>query len=180
MNSLFAAGTVKRVALALIVSGLVVKASAFGAEIAWSQLVSPDKSFSVLMPGTVDRTQKTTENPSGPIVTTIWTATDGASFFAAGVTDYPVDIEPHRELILDREKFLTAVNGKLVSESLMTFAGHPASEFTGTSETHRYESRVIVVGTRRAYQIVVRQALGSLDDQKAARFLQSFRLNPTP
>jgi len=164
--------------MVLALCGLVVETAAGGAETEWPRLVAPDSGFAISMPGPFERQQKTTDNPSGPIVTTIWLTKDGTSLYLAGVTDYPVDISPQKELSLDRDNFLKAVDAKLVSETPIMLGGNAGLEFTGASANQRYHSRVFVVGTRRSIQIAVRQDLSSLDDQKTARFFQSFQLNP--
>jgi len=83
----------------------------------------------------------------------VWIAKTANGIYLAGNTDYPVDINPTKELELDRDNFLKQVNAKLVDDTDITLSGKPGKEFSGVSADFTFRSRVFVVG-RRAYLIV--------------------------
>jgi hypothetical protein len=141
----------------------------------WTKFVSPDGSFSILMPGVPGHQDMDKDDPAGKITTNIWLLDTPQGLYLVGTTDYPVDINPQRELDLDRDNFLKAVDAKLVSESDFTLKGYPGKEFTGTSAAYTFKSRVLVVG-RRAYQYAAREPSASLNLDRVNGFLLSFDL----
>jgi len=113
------------------------------------------------------------ETDSGTIVSNIWIAKPEFGIYLLGITDYPIDIETKRELELDRDNFLKAVNAKLIDDSDISLNCSPGKEFTGASDTYTFRSRVYVVG-RRVYQIVAGEPTSTIDSARVKKFLESF------
>jgi hypothetical protein len=163
----------RRAAFITAILAIVVCVSGFQAN-DWIKFVSPDGTLSVLMPATPKPETQSTDNPQGKIITNIWIARTSQGVYLAGATDYPVDLDVHQELALDRDNFLKAVNAKLVSESDITLRGYPGKEFTGVSDDTTYKSRIVVVGRRHAYQVVIGESTASFSIDRAGKFLLSF------
>lgn len=141
----------------------------------WFKFGPEDGSFSVLMPSQPTKQDENKDTSLGTIHSQIWLVKDQGAIYLAGITDYPVDVDPKKELVLDRINFLKAVNATFDKESEITLSGHPGLEFTGSSENYDFFSRVYMDGNRRVYQVVAGYPKGG-DHNLSGKFLDSFEI----
>jgi len=163
---------------------------------AWLKFEAPDKSFSLQVPTKLEpmprKTKDTTvskkkdekgveQDVKGQIITDLWLGRLNDGLYLAGVTDYPVQVGLERELDLDRDNFLKAVDATLVSESKITQNGYAGREFTATNKQYAdtFKSRIFTDGWR-SYQIVAREPSSSFDGKRVDAFLQSFQIAAKP
>ena len=143
------------------------------------RLVPDDKSFSVVMPSHPEKQDQRKDTEYGPILTTIWLSRiptgTSAVIYLVGITDYPIDVNPKTELDLDRDNFLKAVNGTLVSSTDLTVGTVPGKEFVGKSATHTFKSVVFLKG-RRVFQAVAGELSSNINEDRVEKFLRSFEL----
>ena len=178
----------------VIASALLVSAFAMQNSDGWTRFTPPDKSFSALLPsklnppihqvkdvpiGKKKNASGVETDEMGQIVTDMFIGETPTGLYLVGVTLYPVDITVDRELDLDRDNFLKAVGGKLVSETPVTLNGFSGKEFTGATADYTFKSRVYA-DRRHAYQIAARELTNTLDLKRVDNFLKSFDLNVKP
>jgi len=166
---------VNRISLSVLVVVFAISALAFKPLDDWIRFVPPEGTFAVLMPNQPEHSTKTSENPAGKIVTEIWRSSYQDGAYLVGATDYPVDVDPKKELDLDRDNFLKAVNAKLTSESDIKVGGYPGREFAGSGDNDDWASRVLVDGKRRVYQVAVRTPKSG-DHSLATKCVNSFEI----
>jgi len=162
-------------ATTVIITAVIVLCCGFQAVGDWVQFSTDDHSCKVLLPVEPKKQTKTKDTESGAIVSNIWISKPDFGLYLLGITDYPIDVDTQRELELDRDNFLKAVNARLIDDSDITLSGHPGKEFTGASDTYTYKSRVYLVG-RRVYQIVAAEPSAAIDSTRVKKFLESFEL----
>jgi hypothetical protein len=139
----------------------------------WQKFVVPDKSCSVLLPDAPKMSTDNKDTPAGTVLTDIWISKTGTAIYLIGITTYPVDVETKKELELDRDNFLKAVNAKLVDDSEITLGGRAGLEFTGVSDTYTFKSRVFYKN-KRVTQIVAGERTDKFDVSLARKALDSF------
>jgi hypothetical protein len=143
------------------------------------KLVPADKSFSIMMPSHPEKQDEKKDTEYGPILTQIWlsrvSTSAGMAIYLAGITDYPIDVDSKTELDLDRDNFLKAVNGTLVSSTDITLGTVPGKEFVGKSATHTFKSVVFLKG-RRVFQVVAGEPSSNVNEDRVEKFLRSFEL----
>jgi hypothetical protein len=161
-----------RVFLLLALAGVAVGICAARDE-QWQKFTAPDNSCSLLFPVTPTKQQQSTS--ADKIVTDMWLAQESDDLYMLGITDYPVELNEKLELDLGRDKFLKAVNAKLISESETTLQSYHGREFIGASTDYTFRSRVFLI-KRRVYQTVIAQPTANLNAKTADKFLSSFTL----
>ncbi len=122
----------------------------------WAPFTAPDKSFSIQFPGQ----PKLEETKEPHAHNYVWLfAVPGERVFMAGNTDYDFRFDQEKELQLDRDNFLKAVQAKLVTSKRFEFERGlndrlQALEFTGESPNFNFQG-IAIVDTQRAYMFCV-------------------------
>ena len=84
--------------------------------------------------------------------------------------------------MLDRDSFLSNIQGKLLSETNLTLNGHMGREYViEVSDQRLHIGRVFLVETRMERRIYVLSAAGnwtSASEPSPTRFFQSFKVPP--
>lgn len=146
------------------------------AQAAWTRVSPPEGGFSVSFPAPAEKQVVKKEHT----VTQIWLVrTDGLTALA-GVTDYDVHIDTERELTLDMQNFLKAMEGTVGSQKRGKFTRTPAGalpslDFTFVTSEWTGES-IIVVDGDRAYQLVVMGRKGQDRRADIAHVLNSYKI----
>ncbi|MET0646593.1 MAG: hypothetical protein ABW208_08220 [Pyrinomonadaceae bacterium] len=145
----------------------------------WVKFSPPDSAFSVLMPSAPKKDEKTTESPSGPYTTTLYTAsTPERELYLIGWVDYDPKFKfgVQAELEANRDNFIKGVKAKLLSTTPIKLGTYPGIEFkaelTGRADI---VSRVFIIG-RRPYQLIMLTPAGSDASANRERFFSSFKL----
>lgn len=160
---------------------LVCSVPAVAAE--WTKFSSPKGNFRAEFPAQPKESVQSIDTDLGPIPYTTYMAelAGGNVAFGVAFNDYPQDVlqaDPEKVLDGGRDGAKENLGGELVSETSMTYKGHPAREFTilsdGLGQRLFYHTRVFLIGTR-LYQIqVVRVGDAPVDVADVVRFFASF------
>lgn len=144
--------------------------SAFqGAE--WIKVAPAGSGFSVMMPSTPKEEKKVENNyPSY----TLSVATD-ISHYLARYTDYEpgIKIDPTKELAVNRDGFVRAIEGTLIESREISLEGRPGLEFTAESSRFFARCRFFFSGNR-LYMLAAGGAKPQNDPASLNRFLTSF------
>lgn len=146
----------------------------------WVKQVSEAGSFTAIFPIAPKETSETKTVPQGDIVSHMLLAVTGDFLCGVGYTDYPVDIDVERELVLDRDNFAKEVKATVSSTQRKSFLRGPddqlpALDFEAANDAGTFKGLVIVVG-RRAYVVVTFNRKGSDHAAEIERFFGSFKL----
>jgi hypothetical protein len=187
------ATVMKRQGILALFCTLALGAFAFQAGSDWITFVAPDNTFSAILPVKPDAPQHSVEKvPIGKktedgvekdimadVVADIWLTKVSYGLYELGVTDYPVEINISRELELDRDNFLKAIDAKLVSESDISQNGYSGKEFTGVGADYTFKCRVFA-DHRRAYLVCAAEPTASFTASRVDRFLKAFVITAKP
>jgi hypothetical protein len=106
---------------------------------------------------------------------------NGNIAFGVAYNDYPQDVlqaDPQKVLAGGRDGAKENLKGTLVSETPITFQGHPGLEFTIVGEVQGqrlfYHSRLLLVNARLYQLQIVRVGDSPIDVADAVRFFSSF------
>jgi hypothetical protein len=150
----------------------------------WVKYAPEDGKFSVLFPTEPEVTVQATQTASGtiPYTTCMSEIEGGAVAYGLAFNDYPESVtqaDPEKVLDGGRDGAKANLKGEIISETRMTFAGHPAREFTiaGDVEGQKllYHTRIVLIGTRLYQLQIVRVGETPVDLADAIRFFASFK-----
>jgi hypothetical protein len=143
----------------------------------WVNFNSAPGRFSVLMPATPTEKTETVQSEPGPYTTHLFVVKGAKSVFLIGWVDYDpgFNLNPIRELDMNRENFIKGVNATLVNNRSVKIDGYDSIEFTAETGETVFKSRVYMVG-RRPYQLVAGTAKGLDDSSNVNRFFDSFKV----
>jgi hypothetical protein len=146
---------------------------------AWVKFSPPGSPFTVLMPVEPKEDKKTSESPSGPYTTHLYSsATPEREIYVVGWVDYDpkFNFGAQAELEANRDNFVKSLKAKLLSTTPIRLGAYPGIEFraevTGKADI---VSRVYIVG-RRPYQLIALTPAGRDASANRERFFSSFRL----
>jgi hypothetical protein len=164
--------------------GAVLAWAAVPAAAEWVKYAPDDGKFSALFPTQPEVTTQTIPTAAGtiPYTTCMSEIEGGAVAYGVAFNDYPETVlQADVEKVLDggRDGAKANLKGEIVSETSMTFAGHPAREFTiaGDVEGQKllYHTRIVLIGTRLYQLQIVRVGDTPVDLADAIRFFASFK-----
>jgi len=98
---------------------------------------------------------------------------DGKWYLSGRKYGLPVDINPTKELELDRDNFLKQVNAKLVDDTDITLSGKPGKEFSGVSADFTFRKQGVCCWPT-SLSNCCGGATSTLDASRVTKFLQSF------
>jgi hypothetical protein len=141
--------------------------------------------FTVMTPVEMQESTQDVETQSGKLTLYLFMGQLDATGYYITYSDYPPEIvHPDRlENMLDgsRDGAVANFNGKLVSETRITLAGHPGRELVITGRPpsggpgSTLKGRMFMV-KNRLYQVMVMAPKGQAGAKEADAFLQSFKL----
>lgn len=150
----------------------------------WVNFTGDDGKFTASFPVQPAVTKQSIQTDGGeiPYTTCMAEIEGGAVAFGVAYNDYPDSVkmaDPEKVLDGGRDGAKTNLNGKIISETKMTFDGHPAREFTveGSIEgqTLLYHTRIILIGTRLYQLQIVRVGDTPVDLADSIRFFAAFK-----
>src|SRR5215813_3445172 len=154
---------------------------------AWQEFKNEAGNFAVMMPGKPLEMSQTVESEIGKIPIYTFTAQGGTLTYMAMYSEYPISIDTPEaaKISLDnaRDLLLSRRNGKLISESDISFGKYPGRELKAKFDGGTLRSRTYIVN-KRMY-IVMAMAPGDdtskqLDSKKVDDFLGSFKFLREP
>jgi hypothetical protein len=140
--------------------------------------------FSIMTPVALQEETQPLETEAGKIMLHLFAAQEGFTGYFVSYCDYPPDFikkkEPEKMLEDARDGAVSNDQGKLVSDTKISLAGHPGREVVIDARGPHgpkglIRGRLFMVGNR-LYQIMVVAPQGRGDDQATKGFLQSFKL----
>jgi hypothetical protein len=151
----------------------------------WQKFSSPDAAFQIYFPAQPFEQRYSIDSPAGKLDVHSYKFVGSASYFVS-YTDYPSPIDGTADVKANldraREGGLRAVNGHLVSESLILLQGHPGRVIVvdspnGGPQGSMITNKVYLVG-RRLYsmQVAIPKDTHQSLDAAAQKFLDSFKL----
>ena len=169
-------------AAALLPIPVLAQASAPpAAQTAWSRFAPQEGRFTVLMPGTPQRSETPVlEGPGSPGRSVIYTSVVPDGVFLAGWADYAPDFkfDNQAELAANRDNFVKGVQGRLLATRAITLGGAPGMEFDVEKPgAWVARARLYIVGGR-PYQLIAINPGTAIDAARATRFFDSLRIVP--
>ena len=145
----------------------------------WSKFTSQEGRFSILMPGTPENKEETTQSDHGPYTTHLFILRQPPNVYLVGYVDYDPSFNFNRqaELEANRDNFVKGISATLLSTKPLKIDGYAAIEFTAETAQRIFRSRVYMVG-RRPYQIVIGSPKNVDDSANIDRFFSSFKVVP--
>lgn len=128
----------------------------------WMSFSSEEGRFTTRYPSSPKKEVLKAPSPIGEIPTVMTAATLGDAFFAVAYSDYPKELieASNRDAMLDgaRDGAVNNVQGTLVKEDQITYAGEPARAFEATADKMgiklKMHSRVFMK-ENRLYQVTI-------------------------
>ena len=102
-------------------------------------------------------------------------AKDKNDLFLVGWVDYESSFtfNAQKELEANRDNFIRSLRGTLVASKNVDFNGYQGLEFSATTATHFWTSKVFIVG-RRPYQMLAGSSTGKAS-QNQIKFFNSIQ-----
>lgn len=143
----------------------------FGQE--WINYNSNEGKFSVSLPAEPSVRTDTSRGTPKYVTKILLTRTEG-EMFVVGWVDYDASFkfDDQKELEGNRDNFIKSINGTLVETKNSAFRGYKALEFTATSGSWFFTSKVFIIG-KRPYQLVVGSNAGKVSENEN-KFYNSF------
>jgi hypothetical protein len=146
----------------------------------WVKYSPPGAQFKVLLPAQPKVDTQTADSPHGPYTTHLFSSsTPDRQLYVVGWVDYDpkFNFGVQAELEANRDKFVTAVKGRLLGTTPIKLGTHPGIEFKAVIDGSGVNiiSRVYVVG-RRPYQLIAISAAGADASRNVERFFSSFEV----
>lgn len=144
----------------------------------WSEFISDEGRFSVLMPGVPEESKQTVDSQPGPYTTHLVVLKGQKNVYLVGWVDYDPRFNFNRqaELEANRDNFVKGVKATLTASRVLKIDGYQAIEFTAETPERVFRSRVYMVG-RRPYQIVIGSPKGVDDSLNVYKFFNSFKVS---
>jgi len=171
----------KKILPALFLLSFAALSARAQAPAGWVKLSPPGSRFTVLMPSEAKEETNTSQSPSGPYTTHLFTSiSPEREIYLVGWVDYAPSFNfgVQAELEANRDNFIKSAKAKLLGTTPIKLGTHPGIEFkaelTGQADI---VSRVFIVG-RRPYQLIVLTPAGRDASANVERFLSSFQVTP--
>jgi hypothetical protein len=155
----------------------VLLATAGAARADWKERTWAKGKCSVLMPAAPMEQQ----SGRGEIVSHLWIAVDGTTFYVVGFTTWPgfarADKARQRKALAgNRDSTASGKKGKVIFDKELMLGDHMGREVqVETPEGAVYRVRMYLVGDR-LYQVLVQGARAAALGKEADRYLDSFKL----
>lgn len=142
----------------------------------WIKFNSREGKFTILLPAEPSA-QTDTSNGDPFYITQLLISKGSSEMYAIGWVDYESNykFDEQKELEANRDNFIKGINGTLVETKNTAFRGYKAVEFTATSGTYLWTSKVFMVG-KRPYQLVAGSSSGKASGNEN-KFFDSFFMN---
>ena len=145
----------------------------------WVKFSPAGSPFTILMPSEPKEDKKTTESPSGPYTTYLYSSiTPEREIYLVGWVDYDprFNFGVQAELEANRDNFVKNLKATLLSTTPIKLGTHPGIEFKAEVPGRAdIVSRVYIVG-RRPFQLIMVTPAGRDASANRVRFFSSFRL----
>ncbi len=140
---------------------------------------SPAGNFSVTFPAAPKEESQVLNTAIGAVTVHTFSCERGGRAYVVGYSDYPnFDNGVDKALDGARDGAVNSSQGKLLSEEILSFEGHPAREIRlEMAQGLAMRLRLIAVGTR-LYQVGVVTPRDEASSPKIAEFLDTFHLSP--
>jgi hypothetical protein len=162
----------KRLGMAALLTAVLVSGVAAQAPMEFKSVAGK---FSVKLPGTPEETKQTSQG----VDIFMYTLKKDPLFYIVGYGDYPqatIDQRgPEAMLDADRDSFVKAVKGKILSEKKVKLDGNPGRDIMIEGASANFQLREYLVG-RRLYQIVSGGAKEAINSPANKSFHESFKL----
>lgn len=152
-------------------ASLCLVSETFGQD--WINYNSNEGKFTVAFP--VEPSVRTDTSRATPkYVTKILLSRIEGEMFVVGWVDYETSFkfDDQKELEGNRDNFIKSINGTLVETKNIQFKGYKALEFTASSGSWFWTSKVFIIG-KRPYQLVVGSNTGKASENEN-KFYNSF------
>lgn len=148
----------------------------------WSEFVSEEGRFKVLLPSAPTKQTITMDTPKGRVVNNGFIASKGGFICIVNYADLPAAVTDPEDIkaIFDggRDEFLKALEGKLISEKNISLESYMGREFQiGMRSDTEAKARFYMVGSR-FFQLAIMNAnlRGKSNGNEAEKFLNSFKI----
>ena len=145
----------------------------------WVKFSPAGSPFTIMMPSEPKEDKKTTEDPSGPYTTYLYSSiTPEREIYLAGWVDYDPRFKftVQAELEANRDNFVKSIKATLLGTTPIKLGTHPGIEFKAEIPGRAdIVSRVYIVG-RRPYQLIMVTPAGRDSSANRERFFSSFRV----
>jgi hypothetical protein len=146
----------------------------------WNKFVSPDDQFSVNFPTHPKRESDIVNTPDGKAELIQYMSKKGNILYAVMYGDYPAKgiIGKSQDELLNnaRDGAVNNVQGKILSETIISKEGYPGREFAVKVEPNSVVTAQIVLRNNRIYQVMVVAPSDELFTSKRRQFLDSFEM----
>lgn len=147
----------------------------------WRTFSAPDGSFSVQMPGPVEREDVSASLSGGAVVVPSYSARQGTTVFTVTYLDYrktvQADVHPQDRLRAARDKVLESLQGQVFSDDTVEVQGYQGRDFSFVSASQEITVRHrLILVDQKLYQLMVVAEQGKLPEAAAQTFMDSFKL----
>lgn len=154
--------------------------SDIGSDIVMARFISPDKSFTVLLPGKVQEKRQNMNSDIGPVEIFTYNAKSKYHDYTIIYVDYPHFMveEQSAEELLDGSSYGTVMDnrGKLMAETAIDLQGNPGRELKIAGPQKEYIRARLYLVNNRLYQIKAVSKLEHAQDEDMEMIFNSFKL----
>lgn len=149
----------------------------------WEKFNSTAGNFSILLPKQPKEEKKTTATPYPSYTSTMYTANVAGHLYLVGWVDYEPSFvfNTDKELEANRDNFVKAVKGKLLTSNKITLGAYRGLDYTGEflagDRQFLFKAQVFIVG-KRPYLLTYVFPQGQESIPDGNRFFSSFRIAP--
>jgi hypothetical protein len=170
------------VAIGLFVGYFVVQLFIGGDKLApFKDFRSSEGAFNILMPGTPKTQNQTLETPVGKVPMTMYMSGSGSAGCAVAFADYPQQIidstDPQKLLEGAKNGAISNVNGKLVSETKVSFNGLPARDVVIEVPGKAFITARFILAGPRFYELMLIAPKAKGHEQDISQFFNSFKID---
>jgi hypothetical protein len=142
---------------------------------------SDEGRFTVLMPGKPKAQNQNMDSPVGKIDLVMYMAGSGTAGCAVAYADYPAQLvnstDPQKLLDGSRNGAVKNVNGKLVSETSVSFNGLPARDVVIEMPGKAFITARFILASPRFYELMFIAPKDKGHEQDIAKFFDSFKID---
>ncbi len=146
----------------------------------WNRFVSPDNQFSVNFPTHPSHESDIVNTPDGKVELVQYMSKNSEVLYAVMYGDYPakgITGKTQDQLLNNaRDGAVNNVQGKLLSETIISKEGYPSREFAFKVEPNSVVTAQIVLKNNRIYQVMVVAPSDMLFTSQKRQFFDSFEL----
>jgi len=146
-----------------------------------TRFISPDKSFSILLPGKVYEKRQSMNSDVGPVEIFTYRVTSKHHDYAVIYVDYPHFMveEQSAEELLDGASYGTVMDnrGKLMTETSIYLQGYPGRELKIAGPNKEYIRARLYLVDNRLYQIKAVSKVSLTDEKNVETMFDSFNLS---